>query len=143
MGILRGKQFYASEIERPLIVARGEAAVRFMSQLQFIDADMDKSVVAVNTALGNLVREAGAKADADAGHNPEGWRPTLYRKGNPWWNAIDTVLSHPMVNSATLREAIAKLPNDPAGGPSWLDNKPLVFGGLAAALGIGYYLTKK
>lgn len=141
MGILKGKQFYSWEIERPLIVARGEAAVRYMSQLQFIDADIDKNIVAVNNSLGQLVAEAGDRIARDVG--PNAAAPKLYRKGDSWWNTIDSVLSLQAVNTPGVREAVAALPSDPAAGPTWLDNKPLVFGGLAAALGIGYYLTRK
>lgn len=141
MGILKGRQFFASEIERPLIVARGEAAVRYMSQMQFVDADIDKSIVAVNTALANLVRQQGERAQRDGMYDAPA--PRLYRSGDPWWNAIDAVLSLPAVNSPGVREAVAALPVDPSAPPSILDNKLLVFGGLALLMTVGYQLTKK
>lgn len=142
MGILKGKEFYAFQIEPVLIRARGEAAQRWIQQLQFIDADIDKGIIAVNTTLAALVKDAGAKADSEE-QLPENARPKLYRSSDQWWKTIDAVLSQPSVNSPGVRDLVATLPNDPTGGASWLDNKVLVFGGLGLALAIGYHLTKK
>lgn len=139
MGILKGKYFYAQEIEPVIRLAVQELSAQRLSALSYEQSALAESQQsAAHLALAMLLREATQKADDVANGKAEA---VLIRAGDPWWKRIDDALS--LVNSAKLRAAVAALPNDPQRGPSWLDNKLLVFGGLGAALFIGYQLTKK
>lgn len=138
MGILKGRQFYSWEIEPVIRMAVQDVITRRMAELDFA-ADPSQKLTAAHLALAGLLIDAVRRADEDSnGSVPS---PVLYRDGDAWWKAIDNALT--IARSPSIERAVAGLPIDAGAPRSWMDNKLLVFGGLAAALAVGYHLTKK
>lgn len=136
MGILNGRQFYSWEIEPVIRMAVQDVIRRRMAELDFEGLGSQK-LNAAHLALAGLLIDAVRRAEEDSNTVPN---PVLYRRGDTWWQAIDNALS--IARSPAIEAAVAGLPVD-ATPPSIFDSKLIVFGGLAAALAIGYHLTRK